>query len=148
MRVIVRHGHFTFYPRDSEDVARFTQYFQTELVPEDDYFTFPALKGLPRYSIAPKPFGNLPAVVTYEGRRAWDVMRENEFVYDVTTELLVPALAVVHLASLAQATYYWVVQRTLLQPGAILPTGQRLLSYDAEFLQDWQQLRLRSVGYE
>lgn len=148
MRVVCRHGHFAFYPRTSEDIGRFQQYYQTELVAEADYFTFPELVGLPRYSILARPYGNLIALATYEGRSAWEVMRENGFVYDVTTALLLPKLSVTNMVKLPQTTYYSITQRTLVQPGALTVAGTRILSYDAEFSLDWKQLRIRSTSVE
>ncbi len=129
MKVICRHGHFAFYPGTAEDIARFQRLFETPIVAEADYFTFEGLLGLPKWSQVLKPYGLLPAVVTFEGPHASDVMRENSFVYSIVTGLLVPTSAITEVISLPQTQNAYLASKLLLQPGCVLTTGDRLLGY-------------------
>lgn len=148
MRVLCRHGHFAFFPKRAKDVARYARFFDQDLVREGDYYTFEALAELPRYSIAGKIFGNLPALETYEGRAPWEVMRENDFVYSLQLGLLVPKLAIVSIVQLPRSDTYFISPTPLFQPGVRDTSGQQILSYDAEFIQDSFQLKIIEVAYE
>lgn len=148
MRVVCRHGHFAFYPRDENDIARFAQYFKFPLVQDGDFYTFELLAGAPRYSLKLAPWLGLPAVKTYEGRGPWDVMRENGFVYDITSSLLVLKTSVLTLANLSQSTNYYLTPSALLQPGARVAGNIQILSYDGEFIGKYFQLKIRSFSYE
>lgn len=144
MRVVCRHGHFAFYPQTSEDVGRFTSFYRAELFREDDYYTFASLVGLPRYSIAGAPYGSLVALTTFEGRHAWEVMRENGFVFDLTTKLLMPKAAVIGLADISRSSYYYLKQNALIQPGARTRLAQQVISYDGDLEIRTQLLKIRS----
>lgn len=144
MRVVCRHGHFAFYPKDRKEILRMKSTLKIELVAEDDYFTFPALVGLPRWSQVARPFGNLPAVVTYEGRHAWEVMRENDFVFSLAALVLVPRAAITEIVRLPQTQDCIVAPKPLIQPGSILPTGNVLTGYNGELDLDFQRLYIYS----
>ncbi len=148
MRVLVRHGHFAFYPEMAKDVALFARFFDQDLVRVDDYYTFEALAHLPRYSLLAFPFGNLPAIATYEGRGPWEVMRENDFVYNVKTELLVPKLSIVGVLQAPRSDSYFISPTPLYQPGMRDSSGSQILSYDARFNQENFQLKILAVDYE
>lgn len=149
MRVLCRHGHFAFYPRYAGDIARFTKYYDITLQRDGDFFTFPPLVKAPRYSIALTPYINIPAVKTFEGQAPWEVFRENGFVYHMQTGLIIPKLSVITLVDLPQSNYcYMLPPNKLLQPGTYLYTGQQVLSYDAEFVQDTFTLRISEVSFE
>lgn len=147
MRVLVRHGHFSFFPRGPEDLARFQIFLGVTLVAVDDYYTFPTLALAERFSIIARPYVNLPALTTCERREPWQVMRENGFVYHLPTGLLVPALTVISVVELAESQYFY-MQNSILQPGARLITGQQILGYDAHYDFDASQLRILEVSYE
>ncbi len=148
MRVLVRHGHFAFFPRGPSDIARFARIFDEELVRVGDYYTFEALSELPRYSLIANLFGNLPAITTYEGRSPWEVMRENDFVYNVALGLLVPKLSIVSVMQAPRSDSYFISPTPLIQPGTRDSSGQQVLSYDADFNQDLFQLKVLEVFYE
>lgn len=147
MRVLVRHGHFAFYPGDAEDLARFCRTLNIILTAVDDYYTFPTLALAERFSIAARPYVNLPALTTCERRAPWDVMRANGFVYHMATGLLVPALAIIGVVDMPESNYYY-MQSSILQPGMRLFTGQQVLGYDAEYHVDTCQLRILELTYE
>ncbi len=141
MRVLVRHGHHAFYPRDRAEVRRFVKLFSLPLVGEEDYYTFEALAGLPRYSQVAVDYGGLPATTTYEGRNAWDVMRENGFVYSLEAGVLVPLAAVVQTIALKQTLDAAVAPKPFVQAGAFLDDGAgTLVGYGGELDLDFQRL--------
>lgn len=148
MRVLCRHGYFSFYPKRARDVARYARFFDQALVRVSDFYTFEALAELPRYSLTAKVFGNLPALTTYEGRGPWDVMRENGFVYHIQSKLLVPKLTVIGVVQSPRSDSYGISPAPLIQPGTRDASGEQILSYDAEFIQDSVQLKLIEVDYE
>lgn len=148
MRVLCRHGHFAFFPAHAEDIAKFSDYYDTELVRDRDFYTFPALQDAPRYSILGKPFINLPAIATYEGREPWDVMRENDFVYNLATGLILPKLSILFFDELPQVGLYFLPSTPLLQPGTRNALGRQVLSYDGEYIDNPYQLRITEYAYE
>lgn len=140
MIVSVSHGFFKFFPTDATQVAQFERIFGIKLFKERDYFTFEELLDLPRWSIAGAMYGNLPAVATFEGREPSDVLRANQFVYSVSTKLLVPALTVISTATLNKTLDYIVSPRVFLQPGVRIQTGQRVLGYHGAIDLRYQRL--------
>lgn len=151
MRVVVRHGHFAFYPRNREEVLHFRRIFKFALVSERDYFTFSGLVGLPRWSQIGRDFCGIPAIVNYEGRDASDVFRANSFVYSMQAEIAVPA-ATTYVASqinFQQSRDTLLSPRPFVQPGVLLtvdrtPRGM-LLSYTGELDITEQRLSIDSV---
>lgn len=146
MRILCRSGHFAFYPDASSDISHFCSLYKTNLARENDYYTFPALVGLPDYSLPVLPYKNLPAVVRYEGQ-PWEVMRENGFVYSLTLKVLVPKLTIVGLIDMPASSGYFVSSTPIIQPGLLTKNGQRLMSYDAELDFGIQKLRVREFDY-
>ncbi len=147
MRVICRHGHYAFYPRKTSDIYQFANSFDFDLVREEDYFTFAALKGAPRYSLAGSPYLDVPALETFEGN-PWDVMRENDFVYNVDSEILVPKASVMATVEISQKGLFYVTNVPLLQAGSRNVLGRQILSYSGEFQEDRFYLRLLEFSYE
>lgn len=146
MRVLCRHGHFAFYPRNETEVGSFVDYYKEPLVRVGDFYTFPALQNIPDFSIKLLPVGNLPAVKNFEGR-PWDVMRENGFVYSLALKLLVPKAAIPIVVDPKISNYYWLGQTPLLQPGSRNLLGQQILSYDAEYIDSIFQLRILEMSF-
>lgn len=144
MKVICRHGHFAFYPTDRREVIRFEKVFALRLYAEDDYFTLSGLVGLPRWSQIARTYGTLPAVATYEGRNAWEVMAANEFVYSLVTGLLVPQAAIIDTVRLRQTQECALAPKPLVQPGSVLEEGGRLLGYDGDLDLTYQKLYIYS----
>lgn len=148
MRVICRHGHIAFLPRNARDIARFSSFFDQELERSGDFYTFPALKDLPRYSITGSLFGNLPAIETFEGQNSWDVMRENGFVYSIMLGILVPKQSIVTLINPPLVGYYFLAQSPLIQPGSRNLKGEQILSYDAEYDFNTSTLKVLEFQYD
>lgn len=148
MRLVVRSGHFAFYPRTATDVARFCNYYGATLVSVEDYFTFPALEDLKRYSIFGKPYGLLPATKTFEGQNPWDVMKANGFVYSLGVETLVSKESITVVVNPTLMNFYMDLSTALVQPGSRDTTGQQILSYAAEFVLGMHQLKVTEFKYE
>ncbi len=148
MRVLVRHGHFAFYPEKLNDLGRFSRYFGITLVRDGDFYTFSLLQDAPRYSLATKLFLNLPATTTYEGRAPWEVMRENGFVFDLLTQILVPKTSYVSIAPLPLSDDHWISPTPLFQPGLRDTSGRQILSYDGFFTMGTFDLKIIEVAYE
>ncbi len=148
MRVLVRHGHFAFYPQFRGDVLHFQRIFGTQLYQEDDYYTFLQLTGLPRWSQFGRLFGTLPALITYEGRHPWEVMAENDFVYSLETNLLVPsATFLAETISLPQARDFAIAPKPLIQPGSTLLglVPNQILGYEGYLDIDLRRLYISSL---
>lgn len=147
MRVLCRHGHFSFYPRDADDISRFSNYFSVTLKREEDYYTFERLFEAPHYSLLGKPYINLPAIETYEGS-PWDVMRENGFVYHLGTGLIVPKASIVSIVEIPMVGHYFRAGGSLIQPGSRTLLGRQILSYSGEFIKEGLSLRISEFEYE
>ncbi len=149
MRILCRHGHYAFYPLNSAEISKFCEKYSTTLESEEDYYTFPELIGADRYSLAVKPWlGLLPATKTFEGRHAWDVMRAQEFVFSLQTNLIVPKLSIVGVYDNPLSTYYWRSTTILPQAGYRDLKGQQILSFDAMHDVRLGETRISSVSYE
>ncbi len=148
MNVLCRHGHFAFFPRIIGEASRIGLRLGTPLERDGDFYTFSALKGLPRYSVKGKTYGGLVATETYEGRGPWDVMRENGWVYSLSTKKLVLKASISISIQPMRRPYSYVAETPLLQPGSMLPTGNRILSYEGALSIPLLKLRLNEFAYE
>lgn len=149
MRIVCRNGHYAFYPYTSAELARFCTKYSAVLSPEEDYYTFEGLLAAPRFSLAGLPWMNLlPAIKTYEGRHAWDVMRENDFVFSLQLKKVVPKLSIVGAYDNFRTAYYWRAMTILPQAGYRDGTGQQVLSFDAIHDVGLSETRILSVSYE
>ncbi len=149
MRVMSRHGFVSFHPRSITDVVVFTDFFGIQLVSEDDYYTYPALKGLKRYSIKGSSFGGLTAVASYEGRHPWQVMKANGFVYSLALGKLVPKTTISTVVNpILVDEGFFVCQTPMLQSGSVNAVAQRILSFEGFFNRDFLELQLVSYSYE
>lgn len=146
MRILCRHGHFAFYPKDAHDIAQFAGLFGETLVRVGDFYTFEFLKNAPDYSIQGKTLLGLPASKTFAGL-PWEVMRENNLVYNVALKAAVLKSLIVTPLTLELTDDFYLVENPLIQPGSRLSTGQQVLSYDAEYIRDASQLRIFEVQY-
>jgi hypothetical protein len=147
MRVICRHGHFAFYPRRASDIYTFATSFNVELEREQDYFTFSGLVGAEEYSLLGKTYLDLPAIKTYQGR-PWEVMKANDFIYNMSLETIVPKSSIVGVTELTQKGLFYVCNVPLLQPGVRTVLGRQILSYSGEFSEDKFYLRILEFSYE
>ena len=147
MRLLCRHGHFAFFPRKSTDLARFASAFGVVLERDDDFYTFPELVNAPTYSLAGAPLLGMVATKTFAGK-PWEVFRENQAVYHLSSGLLIPKASVMVSVSLPQNGYYFLPSTPIIQPGSRLPNALQIVSYDGEFLQDSFKLKVSNYAYE
>jgi len=147
MRILCRHGHYAFYPRNEIEVFIYNDLYGAELVREDDYYTFPFLKGASDHSLVGKTYLGLPANARYEGK-PWEIMKENNFVYSLALKVVVPVELILDFTDPYLAGQYFLSDALLVQAGAKNILGQRILSYDAEFLQEYNQIRILGMSYE
>lgn len=145
MRIVCRHGHYAFFPRGAADVQRFAQFFNLDLVLDQEFYTFRNLKGLAFYSLKGKQYGNGPiAKVTFSGK-PWEVMQANGFVYDLNSGLIVDKASIGFTTKLTRTDFYWYVETTLIQAGSFNQSGEKILNFDAELDSATNQLRVRSI---
>lgn len=142
-----RHGFFEYYPQTKRELGTFERLQGVKLKSERDYFTFEGLIGLPRYSLQGSIYGTLPALVSYEGRDAADVMRENGFVYHLETDLLLPKELVLTTVTIPKTQDCWVAPSCFVQPGAVLQNGRRLVSYEGEIDLEVQRLYIYTMEF-
>ena len=142
-----RHGHFAFFPRAADDIARFIDHYETPLVREGEFYTFSLLKAAPAFSLAEKSYLGMTALETFEGE-PWEVFRANGFVYSIVNDSLVPAASVNISIDPPRSGFYFISDWPLIQPGSRNAIGQPLLSYDGEFDLSTMELLVSEFQYE
>lgn len=147
MRVLCRHGHIAFYPTSPTDVRDFVETYGIELIRVGDFYTFGAIAAAPRYSIEGHKYLTVTATKTFEGRGPWDIFRENNWVYSISTAAIVLKTSVNETENLLLSNDCFVSTSALIQPGAKNMAGDRILSYDAEFDARFQRLKVREVQF-
>lgn len=147
MRVTCQHGYYKFYPDDNGSLARFSKLFYIDFVAVKDYYVFKGLETLKNYSIAGSIYYNLPALKTFEGE-PWEVMKENSFVFDLTTGLLLPSLSIIATDRLKSFNQYFTADSRILQAGTRDQSLSQILSYDSDFDFDIMRQRIRWIQYE
>lgn len=147
MRVLCRNGHFAFYPKNESEVFRFSSFFGETLERDGDFYTFKFLKEAPKYSIKGAPYLGVTATKTFEGE-PWEIMRENNLVYSLAAKIAVLKTTILLVINPQNAEGFFLAESPLIQPASLGPNGQRLTSYDAEYIGDTSQLRVFEVEYE
>jgi len=147
MRVICRHGHFSFYPQYPDELARFAVLIGRTLVRKDDYYTFEELAELEKYSINGTLNGSMVSTVTYEGQ-PWEVMKENNMVYSLEFGFIVSKTAILSMVKLTEVGSYWIANVPLIQPGSLNYLGLRIMSYDGELDLATSMLKIFEVSNE
>lgn len=146
MRILCRHGHFSFFQAYPGEIAEFAQYWETELVRVEGFYTFPLLAEAPEYSLKGKSFLGLTAVKTFEGT-PWEIMRENGFVYSLAEKSLVPKASIAAPYTPVLTGYYFSENFPMLQPG-LRVGGNQILSWDASYNDSQKILKISEFGYE
>lgn len=147
MRVVNNYGYLKFYPKTVGQINAFMRFFGVELFAKGNYFTFESLLSLPRYSVLGAPYGNLNALVNFEGRSAEEVLQANEFVYHITSDALVDINSVIGNAEPWPATFYFTYDAPLIQAGFKNSQGKRISGYSGEILDPNYVLRMDEVFY-
>lgn len=101
MKIICKNGYYKFYPQKTGDLTLYGQ----KLVPLKDYFTFPSLAELPKYSIQNQLFwGIIPAEKTFCGRPE-ELLKVNNLTFNLDLNTITPTRLVLNLADYASGAY-------------------------------------------
>lgn len=73
-----------------------------------DFYTFPALAGLPDYSIEGQLFGGVKAKINYAST-PWEVFKQNGLNYNLDTDTIESSDAQVNIVGESADNYNWVV---------------------------------------
>lgn len=131
MKVKCLHGYFKFEEQYSGEASEFVSLFGLDLEPVDNYYTFSALAEAPDFALAGLEYLGAATTKTFAGR-PWDVMRENNLVYNFNTGLVVPITSITQVVKLSLAGTYW-VSPGLILPGSLTDEGTRVTDYAAWF---------------
>lgn len=149
MKIRCLHGYFIFEETRPSQVSDFMRYTGLELVPKGPYFTFSDLVDAPEYSILGKPIEigptPLPAIKTFSGL-PWEVLEENNMVYDFQLGLLRPILSMTRVVSIGNGGNRYLADGLIL-PGSLTEGGQRVMNYAAWFSRETQRFMYTEVSY-
>jgi len=89
MRIICETGFYKFYPNSIAEVKRFGTKYGIELVECEEYFTFPILAALPKFSFIGHPYsGVILGLANHAGKRE-EVLHANGLAYSVSLNRLI-----------------------------------------------------------
>lgn len=149
MRLKCLHGYFILSESKSGQVSDFMSLTGLSIESKKDYFTFSDLVDAPHYSIIAKPIQiglvPLPAIATFEGE-PWEVLEQNEMVYDFSRGLLVPIVSITKIIKIQNAGNKF-ISNGLIIPGSLTDEGQRVKSYDAYFIRESMKWVYTEVEY-
>lgn len=145
MRINCVHGYFKFDEVTSGEMSDFMSAIGLTLKRKGDYFTFEDLVDAPDYSIVGQPYLTGTATKTFEGP-PWEVMKENQLVYNFETGKLVPILTITNSALLDQSGNV-LVSPGLIMPGALTDRGERVIDYAAWFSTNAMRFRYSEVSF-
>jgi hypothetical protein len=146
MKIRCLHGYFIFEELKPGQLSDFMSLFGFDLVAQDDHFTFAALAGAPRYSILGGTYLGAPAIKTFEGH-PWQIMRENQIVYNFNLGLVLPIVSTTQVIKLNQGSNYF-LSSGLIQPGSVTEDGSRVKDYAAFYLFDKIKFKYSEVSFE
>lgn len=146
MEIKCLHGFFKFTEHAEGEISQFASLFDLDLVLQDDYFTFDSLSEAPRYSIAGSTYLGAPATETFEGD-PWQVMKQNELVYDFLNDVVVPIATIIQSVTLDLIDYYY-LSNGLMLPGSVTDDGFRVTDYSAWYSFDEATFKYSEVEYE
>lgn len=145
MKVECIHGYFKFSEISPGQIGKFADLFDADIKRSGDHYTFADLVDAPDYSIAGGLFLGVPTLSTYEGE-PWEVMKENNLVYNFSLGLVVPVLSVVQVSGLQRSSFY------LGSDGLILPGSfygaNRVLGYSGYYSNSTGQFLYSEVSFE
>lgn len=139
------HGYFIITETRIGQVSDFMARFGFSLVRKHDYYTFETIADAPEYSIQLKPYLNLPATKTFEGK-PWEVFEENGFVYNFSLDILQPIISVTQLTTVNQAGSKF-LSPGLILPGSVTADGKRVKDYSAWYSRDNMTFKYSEVEY-
>jgi len=134
MKILCLHGYFKFEEQRAGEFSDFMSLFDFTIARNEDHFTFDELVGAPRYSIAGGTFLGCPTTETFEGE-PWEVMRENDIVFDFSLGKVVPIASIIQSVKIRQAGNFYEASGMIL-PGSVRDDGKRVTDYAAYFVFD------------
>jgi hypothetical protein len=138
------HGFFIFREDRTGELSEFMSIFEgLVLVPWRDAYTFEALAEAPDFSIEDSTYLGAQAIATFEGE-PWEIMKENELVYDFTSGEVVPLESVVQRVEI-QSTANYLLSNGLILPGSIMEDGSRVTDYAARYSFDTARFKYSEV---
>ncbi len=143
MRIKCLHGYFIIEEIGQGQISDFMSQYDLELVPKDNYFTFPSLLEAPKYSLAGGTYLGAAATETFEGE-PWEVMRENDLVYDFINDEVVSILTILKTVTL-QSTGRFYLTNGLILPGSLTDDGLRVTDYAAWYSKGDQMFKYSEV---
>lgn len=114
MRIICETGFYKFFPETIAEVKRLSTKYGIELVQCEDYFTFPILAALPKFSFVGHPYsGTILGLANHAGKRE-EVLAANGLTYSVSlNRLLLSSTLVFNKMNYSYSNY--IVMNTLPQ---------------------------------
>jgi len=89
VRIVCETGFYKFFPDTIAEVKRFSTKYGVELVQCEDYFTFPILAALPKFSFIGHPYsGTILGLANHAGKRE-EVLAANGLTYSVSLNRLI-----------------------------------------------------------
>ena len=143
MKIKCLHGYFIFEESSQGQISDFMSQYDLELVPKNNYFTFPSLLEAPKYSLAGGDYLGATATETFEGD-PWDVMRENGLIYNFETDEVVPIIQILKTVSI-QSTGLYYLTNGLILPGSVTDDGTRVTDYAAWYSRGNQMFKYSEV---
>ena len=145
MKIRCLNGYFMFDEERVGEVSDFISLYGRQLVSKDNYFTFFELADAPDYSLAGAPYLNAVATVTFQGR-PWEVMGENELVFNFDIGELVPMASITKIVPIEIAGNY-IISPGLIMPGSFTKEGSRVVDYVAWFSKGTAKFKYSEVSY-
>lgn len=146
MKISCLHGYFIFEETEAGQISKFVSRYGLDIALNGDHYTFTDLVDAPKYSIAGSTYLNAVAKTTYEGE-PWEVMRQNELVYNFSTGLVVPIATIAQSFNLSTAGNYF-VSNGLIVPGSVKDDGSRVRDYSALYNLRGVPFKYSEVGFE
>ena len=145
MRIICRHGYFTFQELRVGQVSDFMSRYGLDLVSKGSEFTFSDLESAPKYSLKNKDLMGNVALFNFEGE-PWQVFEKNNLVYNFDTGLVVPISSITEVITVDEVGNKF-ISPGLIQPGSTTAGGQRVKDYSAWFSRDTLTFLYSEVAY-
>lgn len=146
MKINCLSGYFRFEETELGEISKFASLFDLDLVFKDGYYIFSSLGEAPGYSVAGAEYLGATAIKTFSGN-PWDVMRENNLVYNFLTDEVLPLSEITQQIKISLSDYYYLTDGWIL-PGSITEDGKRVREYAAWFSFDDQTFRYSEVTFE
>lgn len=145
MRIVCRHGYFTFQELRVGQVSDFMSRYGLSIVSKGNEFTFADLESAPKYSLKNKMLMGNIALENFEGE-PWQVFEKNKLVYDFDLGLVVPISSITQVVNIDESGNKF-TSPGLIKPGSTTAGGQRVKDYSTWFSRDTLTFLYSEVAY-